>query len=363
MIEQAKLLAARPLWSGTRKASDIGPQTGKWVLHAGPPYGSPLDIPAPVRNALIAAIGFEGWAADDAQAWALVERGTVATYAAQDFAVITPLAFPVSPSMSLMRVGEAYAPFNEGGGEVLRLGSSAPAARARLDWIERVLAPAFAFLADAPIDLLPRAKAALDLGDDLHASSAQASAALARDFAPRVPVEVAAFMAASPAFFLNLTMAMARAILAHATGTLVTSMGGNGHRFGFKRAGETAWTTAPATPPLGPVSGAGAVLPAIGDSAIVEALGLGAMAAGTAPIPYRDYGAWLPPDSLRLSGEILAVEHPFLGRRVGLDAERISKSKQSPVVSLAMLAADGSGRMLGRGIYSPSPLTFVKMDS
>lgn len=363
MPTQAEFLAARPTWSGSAKARDLGPKAEKWVLHAGPPYESPGDIPAPVRNALIAAIRFEGWAADDAQAWAAIDRGEVRTHPAQDFGVVTPLAFPVSPSMTLMRVGGSAAPFNEGGGEVLRLGSPSPIARERLGWIERALVPAFAFVADAPLDLLPRARAAIDAGDDLHASSAQASAALAREVAAKTPAEVASFLAAAPAFFLNLTMAMARDVLAYAPAGLVTSMGGNGRRFGFKRAGETAWTTAPATPPLGPVSAPGEVLPAIGDSAVVEALGLGAMAAGISPAPYRDYGPWLPPDSLQLGREILAFEHPVLGLRVGLDAGRIAQSKQSPVVSLAMLAADGSGRMLGRGIYRPSPLTFVKIAS
>lgn len=363
MPTQAEFLAARPIWSGPIKARGLGPKTEKWVLHAGPPFDGPHDIPAPVRNSLIAAIRFEGWTKHDSEAWSLIERGDVATHPAQDFGVVTPLAFPVSPSMTLMRVGAAAAPFNEGGGEVLRLGSPAAAARERLDWIERVLAPAFAFVADAPIDLLPRAKAALDAGDDLHASSAQASAAFAREFAGKGPEDVVKFLAAAPAFFLNLAMAMAREILACAPTGLVTAMGGNGHRFGFKRSGETAWTCVPATPPRGPVSAPGAVLPAIGDSAVVEAFGLGAMAAGISPLPYRDYGPWLPPDSQRLAGEILAFEHPILGLRVGLDASRIHQTKQGPVVSLAMLAADGSGRMLGRGIYRPDPLTFVKIGS
>lgn len=363
MPTQAEFLAVRPTWSGLVKARALGPEAERWVLHAGPAFGKPVDIPAPVRNALIAAILFEGWAKDDAQARALIDRGDVVTHPAQDFGVVTPLAFPVSPSMTLMRVGASAAPFNEGGGDVLRLGSPAPAARARLAWIENFLAPAFAFVADAPIDLLARVKAALDAGDDLHASSAHASAALARDFAGKVPSDVASFMAAAPAFFLNLTMAMAREILTHAPAGLVTAMGGNGHRFGFKRAGESAWTCIPATPPLGPVSAPGAVLPAIGDSAVVEAFGLGAMAAGISIQPYGEYGPWLPPDSLRLAAEILAFEHPVLGIRAGLSADRISSVKQSPVVSLAMLAADGSGRMLGRGIYRPGPLTFVKIDA
>jgi hypothetical protein len=363
MPTQVEFLAARPVWSGTLKARALGPEVEKWVLHAGPPFEAPGDIPAPLRNSLIAAIRFEAWATTDAEAWAAIERGRVAIHPAQDFGIVTPLAFPVSPSMSLMRVGRSAAPFNEGGGEVLRLGSPAAVARERLDWIERVLAPAFAFVADAPVDLLARAKAALDAGDDLHASSAQASSALARDLAPRLAPPIAAFLAQAPAFFLNLAMAMAREILADAPSGLVAAMGGNGHRFGFKRAGETAWTTALATPPLGPVSAPGAALPAIGDSAVVEAFGLGAMAAGTSPAPYRDYGPWLPPNSLRLAKEILAFTHPVLGLQVGLDSKRIAETKQSPVVSLAMLAADRSGRMLGRGIYRPDPLTFVKINA
>ncbi|MCM0020551.1 MAG: DUF1116 domain-containing protein, partial [Tagaea sp.] len=221
MATQAEFLAVRPVWSGLVKARALGPAAEKWVLHAGPPFENPADIPAPLRNSLSAAIRFEGWAKDAAQAWALVERGAVATHPAQDFGVVTPLAFPISPSMTLMRVGSSASAFNEGGGEVLRLGSPADAARERLDWIERVLAPAFPFLADAPLDLLARARAALDAGDDLHASSAQASAAFARDVAGKVPDDVAAFLAAAPAFFLNLTMAMAREILTHAPAGLV----------------------------------------------------------------------------------------------------------------------------------------------
>lgn len=159
MPTQAEFLAARPTWSGLAKARDLGPKTEKWVLHAGPPFENPADIPAPVRNSVVAAIRFEGWATDDRAARALVERGAVTTHPAQDFGVVTPLAFPVSPSMTLMRVGSSAAPFNEGGGEVLRLGSPAAAAREIL-----TLAPA----------------------------------------------------------------------------ELVTAMGGNGHRFGFKRASELA---------------------------------------------------------------------------------------------------------------------------
>jgi hypothetical protein len=87
------------------------------------------------------------------------------------------------------------------------------------------------------------------------------------------------------------------------------------------------------------------------------------MAAGISPGPYRDYGPWLPPDSRRLAREILAYEHPIMDLRVGLDPERITKINQTPVISLAMLAADGSGRMLGRRIFRPNPLTFVKIRS
>lgn len=361
MPHQDEFLAMRPLWSGTIRARALGPPGEKWILHAGPPFADPADVPPPVANSLAAAIRFEGWAKDDAEARANLARGRVALHPAQDYGVVTPLAFPVSPSMTLMRVGAAAAPFNEGGGDVLRLGSPAAAARERLNWIERALVPAFAFVADAPVDLLARAKSALDAGDDLHASSAGASAALARDFAARVPPDIAGFLAGAPAFFLNLAMAMACACLAKAPAGLITALGGNGRDFGFKRAGDATWTTAPATPPRGPVSAPGAVLPAIGDSAVVEAFGLGAMAAGVAPAPYRDYGPWLPADSLRLAREILAHDHPILGVPVGLDIGRIIKKNQSPVVSLAMLAADGSGRMLGRGIFRPDPLIFVKI--
>ena len=99
------LLAVRPSWVDLQPASLCCPSLPrKGLLHAGPPLRSscsPGGVPAPVLNAALAAILYEGWAADEAGARELVRSGSVSFHAAQDHAVVVPLAAVVSPSMLL----------------------------------------------------------------------------------------------------------------------------------------------------------------------------------------------------------------------------------------------------------------------
>src|SRR5258708_26943474 len=102
-------------------------------------------------------------------------------------------------------------------------------------------------------------------------------------------------MGANDQFFLNVAMAMGKSILDPVNGidncTVVTAMCRNGTDFGIRVSalGER-WFTAPVEMPQGlyfPGFSAADANPDIGDSAILEAVGLGAFAMAAAPAVAR----------------------------------------------------------------------------
>ena len=97
-------------------------------------------------------------------------------------------------------------------------------------------------------------------------------------------------------------------------------------------------------------------LGAIGDSAIVDALGFGAMAMNYAPEQQKNLQAFMPVDGLSLPDRLLSVLHPAFGTlklKVGMLARTIVDDGREPVVSLGVLDVEGELGRLGGGIYSP----------
>ncbi|GAB5378136.1 MAG: hypothetical protein AcusKO_45980 [Acuticoccus sp.] len=45
------------------------------LLHAGPPFADPTDLPAPMRNSVVAAARFEGFADDEGGTMAALRSG------------------------------------------------------------------------------------------------------------------------------------------------------------------------------------------------------------------------------------------------------------------------------------------------
>src|SRR5437764_693193 len=100
-----------------------------------------------------------------------------------------------------------------------------------------------------------------------------------------------AFIGGNDQFFLNIAMAMGKAIMDPVKGiaasTIVTAMSRNGTEFGIKVSGTgERWFTAPVEMPRGlyfPGFSEADANPDIGDSAIVETIGLGGMAMAASP--------------------------------------------------------------------------------
>ncbi len=146
----------------------------------------------------------------------------------------------------------------------------------------------------------------------------------------------------------------------------VTRAGGNGERFAISLAGApTVWVGCDAQPPHGwrlPSAPAdAAVQGAMGDSAVIDLLGLGGQRLARAPEPLSVLGPSLPPGVLQHAADALQVPMPGLNLwPLGLDAAQVAASGHAPLVSLAMVAADGRSGLLGRGVYAPPVALFAQ---
>lgn len=365
------LMAVRPQWTRLAPASQLLALEGRWLLHAGPPLADPCRPPAPLLSSAVLACLYEGWAQTEAEAEELVRSGAVRLSPAQDQRCVTPLAALVSPSTTLIVMEDAggavapvYAPLGTLGGPDLRFGTRDPAILDRLKLRDGAIAATLALALKTPVELLPIAAQAVAEGDDLHNRTTAATVALAEVLASRLAEsargrdELLKGLAATPLFFLTFWMAAAKLMLSAAEhqlpATLVTRMAGNGEVFGLSLAGQPdTWVTMPATAPNGPrlptANAASAALGAIGDSAVIDALGFGGQALHLAPEPLGALKPFLPADAFAP-----AMPHPaFTGVRVGLDAAAVTEGDGVPVVTLGMLEATGREGLLGRGVFLP----------
>lgn len=368
-----RVLAVAPVWRGLELARDCIGLAETRLLHAGPAFDSPGEITRPILNSACVAAVFEGLAGSFEEAWAMIGRGEITLSPAQDLGVTVPLASVLSASMPLQVVTDSrdsasrtYSPINGGSGPAMRLGQCGPAVLEHARWLNGPFAEILHGALSHDIDLIEIAQQGLQQGDDLHgrtpASTAAVTSSLEASFGSTPAAEQAReFLRSGPSFFLNLWMAACKCMLAASVGiegaSVVTAACANGRRVGLQIAGQPAtWFTAPADPPRGdlgdwPVDRA---LGAIGDSALVDVLGFGAMAMSYAPEQMKALGRFLPEDGQNLPEQLLARVHPgfqALGLSVGLCAYTVVQAGCTPVISLGILDAYGEAGRLGSGIY------------
>lgn len=387
----ARLLAVQPAWSAVRRAREALGLPDRTLLHAGPPLHDPCRPPAPLLSSAVLCCLYEGWAANAAEAQRLIAAGTVRLRPAQDFRAVTPLAAVISPSTMLVEVcdlaggaGRAWSLLGSGAGPQLRFGSRDPAILTRLAWRDGPLAAELARgLETGPLPLLPLAAAGLAGGDDLHARTSGANAALCRALVPRLLAgspsaneqaqAVADMLAQTPLFFLTPWMAACHLMLDAAAdagsdpgASLVVALAGNGERVGIRLAGQPdRWHTAAAEPPAGPrlnaLAAAATASPVIGDSGVIDVLGCGGQALDRAPEVVDALAPWLPADWRSRAGGLLAGSHAGLapaGLPVGLDASAV-RPDRTPLAAIAMVDAAGELGLLGRGLYLPPAALFI----
>ena len=373
-----RMIRCRPNLCRICNVGDLFDLQGLVVLHAGPAIEDSSNLSEPLANAVVVAILFEGWASDQSTARRLLKDGRIILKAAQDFGAVTPLAAVISPSMlvlvveDLEKIGKPIVtPLNGGARNALRFGIANRPTLENIRWLNSHLGPAMAAAIDKPIDLLELAARALDAGDDCHGLTTEGTKLLGRALSQErgwkiLGGQVTRFMSVAESFFLNVWMAASRCILSAAEdisgSSLVVGMGGNGHHFGIRLAHEPRkWTSTLSSPPLGPWQDSSdlSALGAIGDSAVIEGLGLGAMSWLQRERIPMEMKKFLPVNKLDIIRNLLVGRHEKLQSNIGLIARDIVKAGVSIPISLGVLDRKGEGGLAGRGIYFP-PMTLFE---
>ena len=373
-----RMAEVRPIWTGLALARDALDLPDRTLLHAGPPFPDQRDLPLPILNSAAHATRFEGWAEDATTAAAMIERGEIILSPAQARKACAPLAAIISPSMWLQVVEDkasssrrAFAPINTGAALPLpHGGADDPAVVERLRFVNHEIAPRLHQMLDEPIDLLPIIDASLRGGDECHGMTGVGSGLIRDRPATRAGAAddvLIAFLDAAPGYFLFLMMAASKIMMMAAEGVenaaIVTTAGGNGRQFGVCLASRPdQWIVAECAPPSGTIPDHARALGAVGDSAVIDALGLGGLALSCAPTLVSMLGNHVPKDVTTLPGLLLETTHPALldGRfRFALNARRVVETDREPLNVLGILDADGKAGIIGRGLFG-APVALFK---
>jgi hypothetical protein len=378
----ARLAAARPLAVDVVRAFEISAHhAAGGVSHAGPPI-EPQRMCAPMRAALGSALWLEGVAGTPAEALALVDDGQIPLATNHDTGGVGPMAGVVNPSMPVWVARDevtgkvAWCPLNEGSGAVLRYGADGPEVLERLKWMRDVLAPELrdALSARGPLDLYDLHVRSLALGDEAHHRTEEGTALTLEALGIEHP-EVRAFIAGNGQFFLNLAMLFSKLALdcaADVPGSpVLTAIARNGVEVGIRVSGlGDRWFVGPAALPdparLFDGYAAADMQRDLGDSAIVETYGLGALAVAASPLSVPSVGLD-PADVERIDAECRSIAAGFSedirfpdGRPaiLGVDARKVAATRLSPPVHTGIAHVQPGIGQIGGGITHPPLAAF-----
>jgi hypothetical protein len=383
-----RLLSARPVVKGIGTALDVIPGMRKdLLLHAGPPVAWERMC-GPLRGAVIGGLLFEGLARTPKEAESLASSGKVAFEPCHHHGAVGPMAGVTTASMPVWIVeneafgNRAFSTLNEGLGKVLRYGAYSSEVIERLRWMRDVLAPALerAVEARGGLDLRTLIAQALQMGDEGHNRNRAGTSLLIRELAPflvelGLPAKdqrrILEFLNGNDHFFLNLSMAAAKASLDPCSGiagsSMVTVMSRKGTDFGIRVSGlGERWFTAPAPKVDGlylPGFTETDAAPDMGDSAITETAGLGgfAMAAAPAIVQFVGGTASKALEITRRMREITLAESEayripaldFEGTPTGIDLLKVVETGILPVINTGIAHKDAGAGMVGAGLVTP----------
>lgn len=377
----ARIESATPRAVAVARAGDVlAVLDERTLIHSGTAieWGRVCD---PQRRALIAACLFEDWARDREQAASLLASGTIGLAPGNEHNHVGPMTGVCSPSMPVWVVEDegsgarAYSTFNEGPGSTLWFGVGDDEAVDRLRFFRDDLGPVLAKLLEreGPVDIFSLAAQGLQMGDDLHMRSQATGNLLIRNLLPGFAAvggeSAARFIAGNHHFFLNLTMAAAKCASLAATGvrgsTVVNLIARNGTDTGIQLAGLPGrWFHAPAAPVQDALLREGytendAALD-IGDSAVIECIGLGGMALAAAPAVAAFFGGGaadalartelMSQITVRRSSRFTIPSLDFAGSPVGIDARLAAELGITPQITTGVLHATSGAGQIGAGV-------------
>ena len=386
-----RMMAADPVLVDVRPAGEVISGLGDRVLlHAGPPV-SWDRMCGPMQGAVAGAIVFEGWANDLDAAMKLAASGGVHLHPNHHYGAVGPMTGITTRSMPVMIAenrafgNRACVMINEGLGKVMRFGANDAEVLDRLRWLAGTFGPALgvALRAMGGLELAPLISRGLAMGDEMHQRNVACSALTLRAVGPHLAKvgadgetlsRMLAFIAGNEQFFLNVGMAMGKCIMDPVRGleacSLVTAMCRNGTDFGVRvSACGDEWFTAPVEMPQGlyfPGYSEKDANPDMGDSAIMETVGLGAFAMASAPAVAGFVGAGGATEALgftRTMSEIALAKSPrwtmpaldFQGVPTGIDVRRVVDTGIQPAINTGIAHRKPGIGQVGAGV-SRAPL-------
>lgn len=391
-----RLLDADPVLIDVIPASEALPSLQpNQILHAGPPLNW-HDMCGPMQGAVMGIAVFEGWASDLESAARMALDGKFSFAPNHQFDAVGPMTGMTTVSQWLMVVenrrfgNRAYCAINEGLGKVMRFGGNDENVRERLGWLRDSLGPALSAalceIGGLPLkDLVARG---LAMGDELHQRNAACSGLLLRALAPALArtsddrsalAEILSFIAGNDQFFLNVAMAMGKSMTDPARhvdhSSMVTAMARNGFEFGIQVSGlGERWFTAPVEMPQGlyfPGYGAADANPDMGDSTIVETIGLGGFAMAASPAVAGFVGAGSAAEAANFThemGEITLGQNPewtipaldYQGVPTGIDIRLVADSGIVPTINTGIAHKQPGIGQVGAGVVKAPLACFTK---
>ena len=355
------------------------------IGHAGPPIEW-ARMCGPMRGAVAGIAVFEGWARDLGEAEAMAARGAFQFRPNHDLDAVGPMTGMTTRSQPLLVVenrafgNRAYCTINEGLGKVMRFGGNDGEVLARLGWLRDKLGPALGAalreLGGVPLKgLIARG---LAMGDEMHQRNVGCTGLLLRALAPALArtsrdqaelAEILSFIAGNDQFFLNVAMVMGKAIMDPVGGipgsTVVTAMSRNGTTFGIRvSATGGQWFTAPVEMPEGlyfPGYTEVDANPDIGDSTIVETVGLGGFAMAASPAVAGFVGAGAASDAATFTRRMAAItlaENPewtipaldYQGVPTAIDIRRVVELQEPPTINTGIAHRQPGVGQVGAGV-------------
>jgi hypothetical protein len=381
-----RILQGEPVLIDVQPAGEVIKGLAKnMILHAGPPLTWDRMC-GPMRGAICGIAVFEGWAKDLTEAEAAAADGKYAFHPNHHFGAVGPMTGMTTMSQPVMIVenktfgNRAYCTVNEGLGKVMRFGGNDAEVLNRLRMIATVLGPVLsaALKASGGIPLKSIIARGLAMGDEMHQRNVACSALFLREIAPflaqtstdsKALSNVLSFIGKNDQFFLNIAMAMGKAMTDPANGiegsSIVTAMCRNGTDFGIRVSGTgERWYTAPVEMPIGlyfPGYSEKDANPDMGDSAIVETVGLGGFAMATATAVAGFVGAGSASEAANFTKamyEITTTRSPdwtmpnldYAGVPTGIDIRKVLQTGTAPVINTGIAHKQPGVGQVGAGV-------------
>ncbi len=380
------MVAGKPIWVGDRIAIDVIPgMTRNMILHSGPPIEWERMC-NPQKQGILGAIVFEGFASNLNRAEELVKSGEIILSPCNNHMAVGGMTGVTSASMPVHVIKNetygniAYCMPHEGSSfKALGWGTCDQETIDHVRWMTNELSPVLsaAVIAAGGINVNEIIGRAIQMGDEAHSRCTAGTLLIVRKLAPYIihldfPKEVIKrvfdFLNITDIFALHVFMGAARSIVEPAKNipysTIVTTLCRNGVEFGVRvSALGDQWFVGPAskirTVFFSPEWNDKVAGRDIGDSAIMEVIGMGGMIHIAAPAHEHLLEGTFT-SALKKTDDaydICYAEHPswslpnldFRGVPFGIDIRKVIKTGITPILDTATPHINGGFIGSGEG--------------